>query len=146
MVVREKYFHSYKSKNDGTSKYTQISYPFNRVQIKMYKYLRIPYFSFRVIGINLWAQQDQRITSAPCRYYSWTLATAIIIILMGFYIYTSDQDKAIQVLTVFLQGVLCIIKSGMFVAKGRRFIKLIRNLDALADAGTKRKPEGLKYF
>nr|AYN70668.1 odorant receptor 45a3 [Bactrocera minax] len=102
----------------------------------MYKYLRIPYFSFRVIGINLWAQQDQRITSAPCRYYSWTLATAIIIILMGFYIYTSDQDKAIQVLTVFLQGVLCIIKSGMFVAKGRRFIKLIRNLDALADAAT----------
>ncbi|XP_050320971.1 odorant receptor 45a-like [Bactrocera neohumeralis] len=98
----------------------------------MYEYLRIQHFSFRVIGIDLWAQRDQRIASAPCRYYSWTLATAIITLLMGFYIYTSEQDKAIRVLTVFLQGVLSVIKSGMFVAKGRRFIKLIRSLDMLA--------------
>lgn len=122
------------------------THAFREVQIKMYEYLQIQHFSFRVIGINLWAQRDQRITSAPCRYLSWTLATAIITLLMGCYIYTSEQDKAIQVLTVFLQGVLSVIKSGMFVAKGRRFIKLIRSLDMLADKGTKRKFEELDYF
>lgn len=65
---------------------------------------------------------------------------------MGCYIYTSEQDKAIQVLTVFLQGVLSVIKSGMFVAKGRRFIKLIRSLDMLADEGAMQKFEEFDYF
>lgn len=101
----------------------------------MSKYLRIQYFSFRMIGINLWAKRDQRIMSAPYRYCIWSMATAIITILMGFFIYSNEQDQAITVLTVFLQGVLSVFKSGMFVLKSGRFIELIRNLDMLAEKG-----------
>ncbi|CAD6997471.1 unnamed protein product [Ceratitis capitata] len=71
--------------------------------------------------------------SAPYRYCIWSMATAIITILMGFFIYSNEQDQAITVLTVFLQGVLSVFKSGMFVLKSGRFIELIRNLDMLAE-------------
>ncbi|XP_053958488.1 odorant receptor 45a-like [Anastrepha ludens] len=107
----------------------------------MYEYLRIQHFSFLVIGINLWAFRNQRILCAPYRYGCWTLATAIITLLMGSYIYTSEQDKAIKVLTVFLQGVLSVVNSLMFVAKGKRFLALIGNLESLAEGANDEERE-----